>query len=238
MDVDLSNAEAQIAALLQVTIDTIRGSFSRLFEDQARLQKVIIGLKAMHTQISTLKTLFSSLKANLLVVISDSSALLDVWDDIVTRMETVKGVIRKATPAEIQTLVANWNQTSSDADTFISSVSGRRPSAFAIRAAKVMAATPKIPVTQREIQLHRQLARLDPQGLLQTRYGFPTYPRVRITEQNLCRLRSNPAFRQRFVRKQVLRIKLAALSSASPDEEKVKEVIRSVVYISYPIGPL
>lgn len=207
---DITDAEVQIATLLQTTIDTIRGSFSHLFEDRSRLQKVIAGLKAMRVQISSLKALFSALKAGLVVVVNDSTSLLEVWDDVVTRLDTVTNVTRNASPTEVKSLVSSWNATSNDANAYIDAINTPVSRTIALRFAKVMAATTKVPITKREIQLSRKLSKADPHGQLQAR------------------LRSNPAFRQRFVRKQVARVKLMAPSAkaaSSPEEAQVTAVI-------------
>lgn len=204
----IPDAEVQIAALLKTSIDTIRGSFSALFEDRSRLQKIISGLKDMRTQISSLRTIFSSLKSGLTVVTIDSASLLGVWDDVTARLQTVANVQRNASADEVKSLVSAWNKVSADADGYITAINAPTSSSFAVRTAKAMAETPKIPVTKREIQLHRQIAKADPNGQLQAR------------------LRTNPAFRQRFVRKQVARVKLATLAATDiPDEDKVKAVI-------------
>ena len=166
---DPSDAKVQIAALLKTTIDTISGTFSRLWGDKTRLQKVIDGLTSLRDQVTSLKTLFSSLKAGLVVVTTDSTSLLEVWDDVAARLEMVADVHRMATAGEVSTLVSAWNQVSNDASAYISAISAPASSASTLRAAKVLAATPKAPVTQHEIKLARILSKSDPQGQLQAR---------------------------------------------------------------------
>ncbi|KAI9106324.1 hypothetical protein DFS34DRAFT_645115 [Phlyctochytrium arcticum] len=207
LDPHPANALVQIAALLQITVDTIKGKFSSLFVDKARLKKVLDGLKTMRTQISSLKALFSSLRANLRVVIDSSSALLGVWDDVTTRLQSVAGMTRHATAGEIQVLVAQWNKVSNDAQAYVLAVTASPSSSVALRAAKALSETPKVPIGQHEIKLQQLLSHSDPKRQLQAR------------------LRANPHFSQQFACEQMKRVHLMAAPAADSDEQILSNVI-------------
>lgn len=157
-------SDVQISAILGVTISTITGSFKNLFNDQARLQKIISSLEGLRARTEDLKNRFVALSKNLTTTTTSSKTLLDVWADVAGRMDSVKDNTSTVSETDAQTLTVAWAKVADDATKYInilqqpmsaittSSVSSHQ--ALATR----FNALPKVPLTQSEIAFYKLAA--------------------------------------------------------------------------------
>ncbi|KAF8337656.1 hypothetical protein F5887DRAFT_1160992 [Amanita rubescens] len=153
-------SDVQIAALLGVAVSTIHGSFKTLFEDQLRLQQILSGLRALRSQLSSLKTKFIALSEGLTVVITNSQRLLNAWDDVADRQDAVKEVTDMVPPAIYEEIKSAWAKVAADAKEYADALTQPIRSArsmHAIRSAQFNA-NPKVPITKHEIRLHKMVA--------------------------------------------------------------------------------
>lgn len=156
-------SDVQIAAILGVTISTVAGSFKNLFDDQARLQRIITSLKGLRTRTQDLKTRFVALSAGLKTVSVGSKSLLDVWDDVAARMGSVAETTDLVAPPQATQLKAAWAKVAADAKSYIDALQQTvSAKASAVASHQVLAtkfnAIPKVPCTGPEIRLHKLAA--------------------------------------------------------------------------------
>ena len=147
----------QIAALLNVAITTISGSFKSLFDNKLRLQKIISSLKGLRTRIRDLKTRFVALSAGLETVSISSQNLLDIWDDVAARMDAVAENKDSVPAPEAEQLKNAWAKVASDAKQYINTVSTSTVESHRVLTAKINA-IPKFPINADEIRLHKLAA--------------------------------------------------------------------------------
>ena len=132
-----------------------------MFEDRARLEQVLSGLRALRDELSSLKTKFIALSKGLTVVITNSQGLLNAWDDVADRQESVKEVTDTVPAAISEQIKSAWAKVAADAKEYADALtqSGSARSMHAIRSAQFNA-NRKVPITTHEIHLYKMVATL------------------------------------------------------------------------------
>ena len=132
-----------------------------MFEDSFRLEQILTGLRALRDQLSSLKTKFIALSKGLTVVITNSKGLLNAWDDVADRQESVKEVTDTVPPAISEQIKSAWAKVAADAKEYADALTqtGSARSMHAIRSAQFNA-NRKVPITKHEIRLHKMVAAL------------------------------------------------------------------------------
>ncbi|KIK57574.1 hypothetical protein GYMLUDRAFT_229116 [Collybiopsis luxurians FD-317 M1] len=163
--------DIQIAALLNVGLETIKSSFSQLWSDQQRLKELITGLTTLKDNLSAIKTLFTALSDSLTGIISDTKSLLNLWNDVQARLGTVETVDRNFTPQEIQEIADKWAKAEQAAKEYIevviSSGSTKAPSIQPLvkkGVARKSTSVSKIPRTKAELRMAEIIASVGPEA--------------------------------------------------------------------------
>jgi hypothetical protein len=119
------------------------------------------GLRALRDQLSSLKTKFIALSTGLTVVITNSQRLLNAWDDVADRQETVKEVTDTVPSVISEEIKSAWAKVAADAKKYADALTqtGSARSIHAIRSAQFNA-NPKVPISKDEIRLHKMVAAL------------------------------------------------------------------------------
>ncbi|KIK54677.1 hypothetical protein GYMLUDRAFT_231859 [Collybiopsis luxurians FD-317 M1] len=168
--------DVQIAALLNIGIETLKSSFRQLWSNQQNLKELIKGLTTLKDNLSAIKTLFSALKNSLTGIISDTKSLLSLWSDVQARLGTVEAIDRNCTAQELQQIEDEWTKAQHAATEYIEAVTSsgatKAPSiqsllkTIAVRSSTLVS---KIPRTKAELRMAELIASLGPEARAATR---------------------------------------------------------------------
>ncbi|KIK57577.1 hypothetical protein GYMLUDRAFT_172628 [Collybiopsis luxurians FD-317 M1] len=172
--------DIQIAALLDVSLETLKSSFSQLWSNQQHLKELIQGLTILKDNLSAIQNLFTALSNSLAGIISDTKSLLYLWSDVQAHLGTVETVDRNFTAQEIQRIADQWAKAEQAAAEYIKAVTSsgatRAPSLQSLSkttAARSSTIVPRIPRTKAELRIAELIASLGPEARAAARARRP-----------------------------------------------------------------